>query len=152
MINPIKEEKLYIGNLHFSVTEGDLIKVFSDIGKIKTVNYVWHFTGPQRGMPRGFAFLEFEDPRCCEIAISKLNNQMLRGKKIVVKYSNPDTNAAQQPAPASSLRPKRKFDDETLRSNKVSCGAAAGSGKKGVDYQIRRIQESLANKLKKTDS
>jgi len=51
--------RLYVGNLHPSVSEGDLIKIFSDVGHVIKVDYLWHFHGPLKGQPKGFAFIEF---------------------------------------------------------------------------------------------
>ena len=45
--------KLFVGNLHYSVSEGDIITVFSKHGKVAHVQYFWHKFGPQYGQPKG---------------------------------------------------------------------------------------------------
>ncbi len=51
------EVKLFVANLHFSATEGDLINLFQKYGTVISIQYMWHKTGPKMGQPKGFAFL-----------------------------------------------------------------------------------------------
>jgi RNA recognition motif-containing protein len=51
-------QRIFVGNMHHSVSEGDLIKLFSGVGKVNSVTYMWHKVGPNRGQPKGFAFVE----------------------------------------------------------------------------------------------
>jgi RNA recognition motif-containing protein len=36
-----------------------LIQVFSKFGKISKLDYLFHKTGPAKGKPRGYAFVEY---------------------------------------------------------------------------------------------
>jgi RNA recognition motif-containing protein len=45
----IQNKRVFVGNLHSSTTEGDLIKVFSKFGTVTDVNYIWHKFGPAAG-------------------------------------------------------------------------------------------------------
>jgi len=84
------KKRVFVGNLHPSVTEGDLITFFGPIGKIQTVNYVWHYSGPKRGQPRGFAFVEFTTAEDAARSIQRLNNCVLRGRRVVIRNEESD--------------------------------------------------------------
>ncbi|PWN51958.1 hypothetical protein IE53DRAFT_367629 [Violaceomyces palustris] len=57
--DPLSETRLYIGNLHPAVDEYTLVQTFSRYGKIAKLDFLFHKAGPQRGQPRGYAFLEY---------------------------------------------------------------------------------------------
>lgn len=56
------ETRIYIGNFPPTLNEYFIIKLFQKIGKIKNIEYKWHKFGPKKGEPRGYCFLEFEEP------------------------------------------------------------------------------------------
>jgi RNA recognition motif-containing protein len=37
-----------------------IVKLFEPFGKITSIEVMVHWTGPKKGIPRGFCFLEFE--------------------------------------------------------------------------------------------
>jgi RNA recognition motif-containing protein len=39
---------------------GTVIKMFEPFGKIARFDYLWHTSGPNRGEPRGFCFVEYQ--------------------------------------------------------------------------------------------
>ena len=49
-----------VGNLAFTTTEEQLYSAFSELGRIIKVRMV---SDIETGKPRGFAFIEFEDPQ-----------------------------------------------------------------------------------------
>lgn len=54
--------RLYIGNLASSVDEFVLANTFSKYGKISKMDFLFHKTGPLKGKPRGYAFVEYATP------------------------------------------------------------------------------------------
>ena len=52
--------RLYIGNLSSAVDEYLLVNTFNKYGKICKVDYLFHKTGPMKGKPRGYAFIEYQ--------------------------------------------------------------------------------------------
>lgn len=75
---PLFKDRIYVGNLHPSVDEYvsllrlnqttwlhsiryTLVQVFSKFGKITSVDYLFHKSGPLKGKPRGYAFLKYAD-------------------------------------------------------------------------------------------
>ncbi len=78
--------KLYVGNLAFSTTEGDLSALFSEVGTVQSLRLM---TDRDTGQSRGFAFVELSDRSEGEQAISKFNGQMLNGRDIKVNEAKP---------------------------------------------------------------
>ena len=56
------ESRIFIGNLSSTVTEYAVIKLFSKFGEIVKIDFLWNTSGPRRGEPRGYCFLDFKDP------------------------------------------------------------------------------------------
>lgn len=75
---------IYIGNIPNTLTEGDVICVFSQFGEVEDVNLVRDET---TGKSRGFAFLKYEDARSCILAVDNLT-----GSKVILflfSFSSP---------------------------------------------------------------
>ena len=75
-------KKLYVGNLPFSSTEGDLRELFARHGQVDSVNVIMD---RETGRPRGFAFVEMADATAAADAIRALASGT--GKPIIV-YPN----------------------------------------------------------------
>jgi cold-inducible RNA-binding protein len=71
-------QRLYIGNLPYTITEEELRTLFSQHG---TVTAVQVMMDRETGRPRGFAFVEMEDGRA---AIQSLDGQEYSGRNLRV--------------------------------------------------------------------
>jgi len=80
-----QKHDIFVGNLAFSTTEDQLLQAFSELGRIIKVRMV---TDLETGKPRGFAFIEFEDPQAALSAIRNMNDYELNGRRIRVNFSN----------------------------------------------------------------
>lgn len=80
-----QKHDVFVGNLAFSTTEEQLYTAFSELGRIIKVRMV---TDLETGKPRGFAFIEFEDPQAALSAIRNMNDYEINGRKIRVNFSN----------------------------------------------------------------
>eukprot|EP00339_Tiarina_fusa_P010574 CAMPEP_0117006126 /NCGR_PEP_ID=MMETSP0472-20121206/6471_1 /TAXON_ID=693140 ORGANISM="Tiarina fusus, Strain LIS" /NCGR_SAMPLE_ID=MMETSP0472 /ASSEMBLY_ACC=CAM_ASM_000603 /LENGTH=253 /DNA_ID=CAMNT_0004707513 /DNA_START=65 /DNA_END=822 /DNA_ORIENTATION=+ len=80
-----QKHDIFVGNLAFSTTEEQLHQAFSEIGRVIKVRLV---TDMETGKPRGFAFIEFEDPQAALSAIRNMNDYELNGRRIRVNFSN----------------------------------------------------------------
>jgi RNA recognition motif-containing protein len=56
-----KPDRLFVGNFAPTVDEYTLIQVFQKYGKITKLDYMFHKSGPLKGKPRGYAFIEFSN-------------------------------------------------------------------------------------------
>ncbi len=75
---------IYIGNLSFNATEEELEKLFSERGKVSSVDIIKDkFTGKSRG----FAFVEMPDQTEAESAIQALNGKKVKDRNIKVNQA-----------------------------------------------------------------
>lgn len=80
-----QKHDIFVGNLAFNTTEEQLHQAFSEIGRVIKVRLV---TDMETGKPRGFAFVEFEDPQAALSAIRNMNDYEINGRRIRVNFSN----------------------------------------------------------------
>jgi cold-inducible RNA-binding protein len=78
--------KLFIGNLAYSVTEEDLRGLFEPFGAIASCNVA---KDRDTGRPRGFAFVEMQSQAEAEAAIKGLNGRDVAGRQMSVAVSQP---------------------------------------------------------------
>lgn len=78
--------KLYVGNLAFGTSEGDLRRLFEGQGSVTSCSLIMDkFTGKSRG----FAFVEMASPADAQKAISALNGQEFDGRALTVNEARP---------------------------------------------------------------
>eukprot|EP00581_Thalassiosira_minuscula_P012777 CAMPEP_0183715064 /NCGR_PEP_ID=MMETSP0737-20130205/9431_1 /TAXON_ID=385413 /ORGANISM="Thalassiosira miniscula, Strain CCMP1093" /LENGTH=160 /DNA_ID=CAMNT_0025944125 /DNA_START=106 /DNA_END=584 /DNA_ORIENTATION=+ len=80
-----QKHDIFVGNLAFSTTEEQLYAAFSELGRIIKIRMV---SDLETGKPRGFAFIEFEDPQAALSAIRNMNEYEINGRRIRVNFSN----------------------------------------------------------------
>ena len=73
--------KVYVGNLPFSVTEDELRELFQRHGDIASVNVIMD---RETGRPRGFAFVEMEEASGAADAIRALDGSDMGGRSLRV--------------------------------------------------------------------
>jgi nucleolin len=78
-------QKLFIRNLSWSVSENDLYDLFSQAGAVVSVKIP---TRQEDGKPKGFAFIEMGSPDAAQQAIRHCNGTMLYDRDIVVNFSD----------------------------------------------------------------
>jgi len=88
--------KIFVGNLSFNVTKGDLTEAMAEAGQVVDV-----FLPNDRatGRPRGFAFVEFSSQEQAEAAIRLFNGRELGGRPLKVNM------AEDRPARPGGSRP-----------------------------------------------
>ncbi len=77
--------KLYVGNLPFSVTEDELRDVFARHGEVQSVNVIMD---RETGRPRGFGFIEMSDSSAAADAMRALDGSDLGGRNLKVNEAN----------------------------------------------------------------
>jgi len=80
--------KLYVGNLPYETTEGDLEELFATVGQVSSVNLV---RDRATGRMRGFAFVEMNDNEAARRAISEFDQHAYRGRNLTVNEAKPMT-------------------------------------------------------------
>ena len=73
--------KMYVGNLPYTINDADLRETFSQYG---TVSDVAVMMDRETNRPRGFAFVSMADAQGMEAAIAGLDGQDFQGRKLVV--------------------------------------------------------------------
>eukprot|EP01133_Synstelium_polycarpum_P017111 gene17111-20382_t len=75
------QSRVYIGNIHFSLTEADLTVAFAPYGPIKSLNLS---KDPTTGKSKGYCFIEYSYPDAATNAIQHMNQQVMAGRPIKV--------------------------------------------------------------------
>jgi RNA recognition motif-containing protein len=81
--------KLFVGNLDYTVTSDDLKQAFAQFGTIVDAVVIMD---KMTGRSRGFGFVEFSKPEEAKAAVEKLNGSDLKGRKINVNEAKPQVN------------------------------------------------------------
>ncbi len=74
--------RLFVGNLPFDSTEEELRELFAPLGPVLRIHFP---LDRETSRPRGFAFVEFDDSAKALEAITRFNNQLFRGRPLVVQ-------------------------------------------------------------------
>jgi len=77
---------IFVANLNFRVKSDQLQELFEQYGEVDSVKII---TDRDSGRSKGFGFIEMADETAARNAISKLDNQELEGRNIVVKEARP---------------------------------------------------------------
>src|SRR5262249_22818536 len=81
--------KLYVGGLPYSVTEGRLEEVFAANGSLRSAKVI---SDKFTGQSRGFGFVEMSSSDEAQKAIAALNGSQLDGRTLVVNEAKPMEN------------------------------------------------------------
>lgn len=78
--------KLFIGNLSYNVTDAELLELFSQYGEVASAVVA---KDRETGRPRGFAFVEMSSQAEAEDAIRGLDGRNIAGREMKVGLSQP---------------------------------------------------------------
>jgi RNA recognition motif-containing protein len=78
--------KLYVGNLSDTVTDSDLITLFSQAGNVKSAKV---FINYQTGRSKGFAFVQMSSAEEAESAIAMFHGKEFGGRILKVDFAHP---------------------------------------------------------------
>ncbi|KAF7760224.1 hypothetical protein Agabi119p4_10900 [Agaricus bisporus var. burnettii] len=134
------KDRIYIGNLHPSVDEYTLVQVFSKFGKITNVDFLFHKSGPQKGKPRGYAFIKYADENDAERAMSTAHDKPLRGRKLVVTYAH---HAPLDYASGSGGKNRRTMMDIGRPTTLSLLKSGSSSRPAGTAAKIARMEAKL---------
>ncbi|KXX82528.1 RNA-binding protein rsd1 [Madurella mycetomatis] len=165
--NSIPFHRLYVGNIHFSITEQDLQNVFEPFGELEFVQ----LQKDDNGRSRGYGFVQFRDAGQAREALEKMNGFDLAGRPIRVGLGNdkftPESTAnllrgfqgQNQQFQGSAFSgaggrgpPASNFDRAGGRDNDKGTGASAldDTDVAGVNFN-NYSRDALMRKLARTD-
>ncbi len=78
--------KLYVGNLPYSVRDDDLQQAFSEFGSVNSAKVMME---RDTGRSKGFGFVEMGSDAEAQAAINGMNGQSLGGRAVTVNEARP---------------------------------------------------------------
>jgi hypothetical protein len=83
---PFMGNKLYVGNLPYTVRDSDLEQAFSEFGAVTSAKVMME---RDTGRSKGFGFVEMGSDAEAQAAINGMNGQSLGGRNVVVNEARP---------------------------------------------------------------
>ena len=109
--------KLYVGNLPYSVRDEDLQQSFSQFGSVTSAKVMME---RDTGRSKGFGFVEMGSDAEAQAAINGMNGQSLGGRSVVVNEARP-----------MEARPPRSFGGGGGGGGYGGGGGGGGGGRSG---------------------
>jgi len=78
--------RLFVGNMPFRMTRDELYDLFAQAGAVTSVHIP---TDRETGRPRGFGFVEMEEPASVDQAVQMFNGYSVSGRALVVNQARP---------------------------------------------------------------
>ncbi|KAI0182042.1 splicing factor, CC1-like protein [Hypoxylon sp. FL1284] len=116
--NSIPFHRLYVGNIHFSITEQDLQNVFEPFGELEFVQLQKDDTGRSRG----YGFVQFREADQAREALEKMNGFDLAGRPIRVGLGNDKFT------PESTANILQRFQGQNQQFQGSAFSGAGGRG------------------------
>ncbi|HLB86419.1 MAG TPA: RNA-binding protein [Terriglobales bacterium] len=106
-------KNLFVGNMSFQTTEGELRALFEPFGQITRVHVA---TDRETGRARGFAFVEMPNDEEAAKAIAALNGKEVGGRSLKVNEARPKTErSGPGPRDSGGRRGRGGFSHEDYR-------------------------------------
>jgi RNA recognition motif-containing protein len=114
-------KNLFVGNMSFQTTEGELSELFKPFGQVTRVHLV---TDRETGRARGFAFVEMPNDDEAAKAIAALDGKELGGRNLKVNEARPKASGGGgfrpgggggRPGGGGGGRGREKFSNEDYR-------------------------------------
>ncbi len=83
-ISRLDSKRVYVGNLDYEVTEGDLFDLFNGGGKVQMAEVVCH---PRTQRSKGYAYVEMSTAAEARRVVEALHDQEFFGKKLTVSLT-----------------------------------------------------------------
>jgi len=135
--------RVWVGNLEKRVTESTLLKIFSSHGKVVDFDFLINKTGPQKGLPRGFAFITYETEEQAVKAIAALNGITLQGRRLSVSFAQemPQTEEKKKEAPIA--KPMKTDVNSQIRAIEAKLRALQQKSEVDLDQVLTASTSSL---------
>ncbi|KAF2715717.1 RNA-binding domain-containing protein [Pleomassaria siparia CBS 279.74] len=113
--------RLYVGNIHFSVSEEDLTEIFQPFGELEHVTLQRDELNPGN-RSKGYGFVQFVDPANAKNALADMNGFELAGRQIRVGLGNDKFT------PESTATLLRNFNAQAQNYQGSAFSGAGGRG------------------------
>lgn len=120
--NGVPFHRLYVGNIHFSITEDDLKDVFEPFGELEFVQ----LQKEEQGRSKGYGFVQFIDPTQAKEALEKMNGFELAGRPIRVGLGNDKFT------PESTQSLLQRFGSQAKQASSFQGSSFSGMGGRGA--------------------
>ncbi|XP_052499671.1 LOW QUALITY PROTEIN: RNA-binding protein 39-like [Budorcas taxicolor] len=130
--------RLYVGSLHFNITEDMLRGIFEPFGRTESIQLMMD---SETGRSKGYGFITFSDSECAKKALEQLNGFELAGRPMKVGHVTERTDASS----ASSF-----LDSDELERTGVDLGTTGHLQlmvRLAEDLQTRLSQQTEASAL-----
>lgn len=107
------QNKLYVGNLLYEVTDADLNQLFSPYGEVESAEVV-RYRKSKRS--KGYGFVVFTSPDSANAALEALNNTDYRGRKLMLAIAKAE-KFDESKAPAAGERRQSGRSEGTRSQN-----------------------------------
>lgn len=81
------DRRLFVSNLAPHLTEHDLLRLFQPYGTLRKLDFIFHRSGPQKGKPKGYAFVELLQKEEAEKAKKSLDGRVVKGREMRISYA-----------------------------------------------------------------
>src|SRR5437879_12548011 len=79
-------KKLYVGNLAYTVSDSDLLRIFEPHGTVQSAQVIMD---RDTGRSKGFGFVEMGSDQEAQAAIKALSGQQMGGRSLTVNEAKP---------------------------------------------------------------
>jgi len=126
---------VFLHNMSPDLTERELIKLIMPYGDVTRVNYAWHMGGELKGLPKGFATVEFKEQDSAARAIAGLSGREFFGRTLYAREYAEEPTVSDDPATQAARR-------RAELTASLATFAAVGAG--SVRDKIRALERQIA--------
>ena len=127
--------RLFVGNLPYDATEGELREHFSSAGQLSFIHLP---IDRESGKPRGFAFVEFREKAEADEAVRRFNNQPFKGRPLTINEARAREDRPRTGGPPPPRSPMFRPDSMAMPAMGEPPAKGDGGRKFGPDAAPRR--------------
>ena len=111
------QNRLFVGNLSYSVTEDSLRDYFAQAGVVVSVKII---TDKYSGRSKGFAFIEMETEKDAQKAMEMYDGKDFEGRALAVKPARPPREDGGAPAPDATATQDVPAASEEIATEEIT--------------------------------
>jgi len=125
---------IFVGNLSFDATEGDIKKIFEDFGNVASV-VILKRKEQKAPKSRGFGFVDMPDEQQALAAIAGINGKEFMGRALSVEPARPKVEAK------AGSKPKKKREPKPHALKAPRPNGRVGTPPSAVDRRVRPFEQ-----------